>query len=241
MCVGSSKHPGPRHSPCRASGSLWVGQEEEVHRKQTPAKCMFSLHAWCTVGPQAWGQRVVGRAAPASVPSQHPTLHKSPAPAVPGPHPPQDAPVTQGDSPAAEGVWWQLPGTGPGTCSQPLGALRGQGGDGHPQDRGAMHILGRGRLIPGRQGGLTHEGGSQLLTELWGAGGPRVGRPGSMSDGEGSQTELKLERGPPVLRTDPLEHGHLTWVPGRGRTHSAAGWAHRWPCCSHTGRGHRFG
>lgn len=39
-----------------------------------------------------------------------------------------------------------------------------------------------------------------------------------MSDGEGFQRELKLERGPPVLRTDPLWHlGTWTWVPGRGR------------------------
>ena len=78
---------GPKHSPCRAAGILWACQDGEASRKQNPVKCMFSLHAWCTVGPQACGQRgLVGGVAPASVPPSHPntfTLHETPSTSSP--------------------------------------------------------------------------------------------------------------------------------------------------------------
>lgn len=122
---------GPKHSPCRAAGILWACRDGETSRKQNPVKCMFSLHAWCTVGPQACGQRgLVGGVAPASVPPSHPStfpLHETPSTSSPrSPLFPSDAPVTQGNSPAAERGWWWPPWTGPGTCSQPLEALKVQ-------------------------------------------------------------------------------------------------------------------
>lgn len=128
MCRFLKGLSGPKHSPCRAAGILLTCWNGEASRKQIPVKCMFSRHAWCTVGPQAWGQRgLVGRAVPATVAPSRPstsTLHETPSTRALDPHGfSQDAPVTQGNSPAAErGRWW-LPGTGPGTCSQPLEAL----------------------------------------------------------------------------------------------------------------------
>lgn len=38
-----------------------------------------------------------------------------------------------------------------------------------------------------------------------------------MSDGEGFQTELKLEHEPTVLPTDPMEHGQLDLGPREGQ------------------------
>lgn len=87
MCMGSPQTQWPEHSPCRAEGSLWACQEGKDSRKQKPVKYMFSLHAWCTVGPQAWRQRgLVGGAAPASIPPSYPStsiLHKTPSFSIP--------------------------------------------------------------------------------------------------------------------------------------------------------------
>lgn len=87
MCVGSPQTWWPEHSPCRAEGSLWACREGKDSRKQKPDKYMFSLHAWCTVGPQAWRQReLVGGGAPASISPSHAstsTLHKTPSFSIP--------------------------------------------------------------------------------------------------------------------------------------------------------------
>lgn len=58
VCGLSRRAGGPEYLPCWAAGNLWYcGRDEEASRKQSPVRYIFSLHVWCTVGPQALGQR----------------------------------------------------------------------------------------------------------------------------------------------------------------------------------------
>ena len=133
---------------------------------------------------------LVGRVVPATIAPSRPstsTLHETPRTRAPGPHAfSQDAPVTQGNSPAAERGWWWPPWTGPGTCSQPLGALRAQTCARLPSGQRR-----RGHLNSGRWGGLTGEGSFQVLMELWGC---RGGMGGETMGGQEACRRLRVCR-----------------------------------------------
>ena len=112
--------------PGRAVGMVRMTCRWEPSRRQVPFMYMLSPQALCTVGPQAWGQRPVWvRGAPEHSPSF------SLRPSLLSLNPvnlflPQDPPGTQKHSPTAGRDGWRPPGTGPGTCPQPLRGLRGQ-------------------------------------------------------------------------------------------------------------------
>lgn len=80
--------------PCCAVGKFWLCLNDELSRKQSPVKYIFSLHVWCTVGPQALGQRgMINGACSVGLLSSPCTsnLHKTPSPAAPCPYScPQD-------------------------------------------------------------------------------------------------------------------------------------------------------
>ena len=108
--------------PDRVAGTVRMICRWEPSRRQAPFAYMFSPQALCMVGPQAWGQRPVWARGP---PEHFPSF--SPSPSLLWPlFLPRDLPGTQKRSPAARRDGWRPPGTGPRTCSRPLGVLRGQ-------------------------------------------------------------------------------------------------------------------
>ena len=132
MCIGTSKDSvAPNTHPAGQPGSSGPARTGRPAGSRTRSSaCSPCMHG------ARWGHRPVDRGAwweglplllshpPIPTPSP---FTRPPAPAAPGPHSfPQGAPVTQGNSPAAERGWWWPPWTGPGTCSQPLEALKVQ-------------------------------------------------------------------------------------------------------------------